>query len=61
MLVAKPAASTAGEGDRLSDFGKIGEQGFVILVVNLGAERHIENHIVGAFAAALFAHAVLPA
>src|SRR5262249_56022417 len=52
-------AAVAGGGDQraLSHIGEVREQGLAVLLVDLGARRHLEHGIVAARAVAVLAHA----
>ncbi len=58
MRVAEAAVAALGQHHALADLGEVGEQGLVVLVENLGADRHLEHDIVAAGAVAVLAHAV---
>src|SRR5690348_642167 len=57
MGVAEPAIAAAGEHDALSDFGQVGQQCCVILIVDLRAHRHFEKDVGAIGAMPILAHA----
>src|SRR3954465_6363632 len=58
MRVAKTAIAAFGDHEFFAQRGKIVEQGFAILIENLGADRHLEHDRLAVGAMAVLAHAI---
>ena len=58
MLVAEAAIAALGELDALADPGQVADQRLVVLLVDLGADRHFQRHVGALAAGAVAAHAV---
>ena len=58
MRVAEAAVAALRQHGALADLGEIGEQGLVVLVEHLGADRDLQDHVGRGRARAVRAHAV---
>ena len=58
MRVAEAAVAAARQHHALADLGQVGEQRLAVLLVDLGAGRHLEHDVVAVRAMAVLAHAV---
>src|SRR6185312_7909410 len=59
--VAEAAIAALGDGEALADLGEIGEQGLAVLLVDLGANRHLHDLVFAVGAVPILAHAVAAA
>ena len=53
MRVAKPAIAALGQHHAITQLGEVGEQCFVVLVIDLRAGRNLEHHVGSARAGAV--------
>ncbi len=58
MAVAEAAVAPLGEPDPGAGLVQVGDQGFAVLVQDLGAHRHLQHHVGSVGARAVAAHAV---
>ena len=58
MRVAEPAIATLRQHGTIAESGKVGQQGFVVLIENLRALGDPQHHVGAARAGAVLAHAV---
>ena len=56
----KPPLPPSRQHDALADLGQVGDHRLLVLVEDLGADRHLEHHVVAAGAVAVLAHAGPP-
>ena len=61
MGIAEAAIAAAGKTLALADMDHIGDQGLVVLIQDLGADRHFQDDIIATGASAVLAHAVVAA
>ena len=57
MGIAEAAVSAPREHRPLAHAGQIGEQGLAVLLIDLGARRHLEDDVLAVCAMAILAHA----
>ena len=58
MLVAEAAVAAAGKANAVAYLHQIGDQGLVVLFIELGAGRDVQHHVGGIRAGPALAHAV---
>ena len=58
MGVAEAAIAAREQHNALADGGHVGDQGLVVVLENLGADRHAQHYVLGVGAVPVLAHAV---